>query len=104
MQWNDAKTKQLVQAVLALNTPSEVKRFLRDLMTEGEIDDIAKRLETARLLQSNTPYPAIQAATGFSTTTIARVSKWLQQGEGGYRLILDRIHHHAPSLARRGLQ
>lgn len=104
MQWNDAKTKQLVQAVLALNTPSEVKRFLRDLMTEGEIDDIAKRLETARLLQGNTPYPAIQAATGFSTTTIARVSKWLQQGEGGYRLILDRIHHHSPSLARRGLQ
>lgn len=102
MNWNTAENKQLIQALLSLTTPAEAQRFLRDLMTEGEISDLAKRLETARMLSAGIPYPRIQAATGFSSTTVARVSKWLQEGEGGYALILGRLHHHEPVSAKRG--
>jgi len=31
------------------------------------------------------------AVTGASTATITRIASWLRHGEGGYRLILDRL-------------
>ena len=92
MDWKTLENKELVEALCVLKTPNEIRRFLRDLLTESEITDFAKRLQTARLLSEGVPYPVIQKATGFSTTTIARVSKWLQTGEGGYRLVINRLH------------
>lgn len=93
MNWQTTEMKQFVAGLLSLKSPAEARLFLRDLMTESELEDFAKRLEVARLLSIQTSYPMIQKATGFSTTTIARVSKWLQQGEGGYNLVLNRLHH-----------
>jgi TrpR-related protein YerC/YecD len=97
MNWKDKESNTLVEALLALKSPAEARRFLRDLLTEGEIEEFAKRLQTAQMLSAKDSYPAIQKATGFSTTTIARVSKWLQTGEGGYRLVLNRLHHSPSS-------
>ena len=34
----------------------------------------------------------IEKETGMSSTTIARINKWLTNGMGGYRLILKRIY------------
>ena|SRR3989344_1588950 len=93
MDWKTLENKELVEALCVLKTPNEIRRFLRDLLTESEITDFAKRLQTARMLSEKAPYPVIQKATGFSTTTIARVSKWLQTGEGGYALVINRLHH-----------
>lgn len=104
MNWQKADMKQLVQALLALKDAAEARRFLRDLMTESELTDMAKRLDTARMLAEGVPYQRIQEETGFSTTTIARVSRWLQEGEGGYGLVLARAHHHAPISRERGLR
>lgn len=108
--WNTPKNKQLVSAMLALETVDETKRFLRDLMTEGEIEEFAKRLEAARLLTLTTPYSSITKNTGLSSTTVARISKWLNGSLGGYRLVLSRIipntnlqHHHNPSPVGKGL-
>ena len=103
MDWKKPENKALVEAVLALTSPGEVRRFLRDLLTEGEIEEFAKRLQTAALLSEKVPYSSIARQTGFSSTTIARVSKWLQKGEGGYTTIISRLHHHSPALSRRGL-
>ena len=102
MNWKTTRAEQLVQAFLSLRTRDEVRAYLRDLLTEAEIDDFAKRFETARLLSLKTSYPSIQKSTGFSTTTIARVSKWLQTGKGGYSLVLNRLHH-TPDLVERGM-
>jgi TrpR-related protein YerC/YecD len=106
MNWKTGQNKQLIEGLLALRTPEEAGRFLRDLLTESEIEDIGKRLETARLLSEGAAYPVIQKKTSFSTTTIARVSKWLQEGEGGYGLVLGRLAHHAhtPPSGGRGLR
>jgi len=102
MDWRKPFNKALVEAVLALRTRDEAERFLRDLLTEDEIAEFGKRLETARLLNADVPYSQIQKLTGLSATTIARVSKWLQGDLGGYRLVIDRMHHHTRSIARRG--
>jgi TrpR-related protein YerC/YecD len=102
MDWNGSQNKALVQAVLALKTVDEARRFLRDLMTEGEITEFSKRLKAAEMLSANIPYSKIESATGLSSTTVARVSKWLNGSEGGYRTIIARTHHHSPALAREG--
>lgn len=104
MDWKRPEDKQLIDAVLALKSRDEAQRFLRDLLTEEEIEEFARRFQTAELLSDNVPYSQIQKKTGLSSTTIARVSKWLQGELGGYRLIIDRLHHHAPVSGGRGLR
>ncbi len=103
MNWESKENKGLLQAILALETPDEAKRFLRDLMTEGELEEFAKRLKTAEMLTDKIPYSVIEKETGFSSTTVARVSKWLNNGEGGYKKILNKIHHNNSIQTRRGL-
>ncbi|MEZ4180121.1 MAG: YerC/YecD family TrpR-related protein [Candidatus Doudnabacteria bacterium] len=83
----------LMVAVLALNTKTEAKKFFRDLLTETELIEFGKRWEVACLLSNNTPYTKIEQRTGLSSTTIARISKWLKNGMGGYKLIISRLHH-----------
>ena len=91
MDWENIEKKRLIEAILALETPDETRRFLRDLMTESEIIEFSKRLQTAKLLTDNAPYSIIEEKTGLSSTTIARVSKWLRKGKGGYSLVLSRL-------------
>lgn len=99
MDWNTKENKALVSAVLALKSPDEARRFLRDLMTETEIEEFGKRFLAARMLAAKLPYSVIEKETGLSSTTVARVSKWLNGAGGGYRNIITKMHH-LPSLAR----
>ena len=112
IDWNIKENKQLIEAILSLKNPEEVKCLLRDLMTVNEIDEFSNRLEAARLLSKNTQYSAIIGKTGLSSTTIARISKWLKGSLGGYRLVLNRLtsnksntshHTHSQNFVGKGL-
>jgi len=103
INWADKKNMQLIDAILTLKNSDETKRFLRDLMTEVEIKEFANRLEAARLLTRDTQYGAIIEKTGLSSTTIARISKWLKGPLGGYRLVLNKLHHGNSSKLEKGL-
>ena len=83
--------KSLLNAVLALKNVNECWKFLRDLLTEAEIKEFANRWKVARMLDQKISYEEIEKATGMSSTTIARVNKWLTNGKGGYKLILKRL-------------
>lgn len=89
--------------MLSLRSPGEARRFFRDLMTKGEIDEFARRLAAAEMLSRKVPYVTIEKETGFSSTTIARVARWLNKGEGGYSKIIAKLHHHGSFQTRRGL-
>ena len=101
-KWNNPKTKELIEAILALKSEKEAKDFLRDLMTEKEIIELGNRWKAARMLADNLSYPKIQKETGLSTRTIARISDWLKNGKGGYKLMLKKLsfHHHNSSRKR----
>jgi|SRR3989344_950874 len=102
--WLTRENKQLVAGILELRNENEAKRFLRDLMTPTEIKEFGNRLEAARLLRDDMQYNAISERTGLSSSTIARIAKWLGGSLGGYRLILSRLSkHHSPSKLRKGL-
>jgi TrpR-related protein YerC/YecD len=82
--------KELFEAILVLETRSELERFFRDLCTIAELEAMAHRWQVARLLDRRLPYLEIAQRTHASTTTVTRVAHWLRYGEGGYRLALDR--------------
>jgi TrpR-related protein YerC/YecD len=82
----------LADAVAALETRDEARRFLRDLCTLPELEALTHRWETARLLEEGVPYVEIAARVPTSTATVTRVAHWLRHGAGGYRLALDRTH------------
>ncbi len=84
------KEKFLAQVFLELKTEKEVSNFLRDLMTIGEIEEFANRLEIARLLLNKKSYKAIAKSAGVSTTTVTRVAHWLFRGCGGYQKVLKK--------------
>lgn len=67
----------------------EMYELFVDLFTIREIRETSQRLSVARLLDQGKPYTAIAQTTGASATTIARVSKALNYGSGGYRRALD---------------
>ncbi len=81
----------LFKAILSLKNEEECWRFLRDLLTEPEIREFANRWKVARMLNKKVRYEIIEKETGMSSTTIARVNKWLTKGKGGYKLMLKRL-------------
>lgn len=81
----------LLGVLAALDDPDEIFALLEDLMTIREIKEISQRLAVARMLDAGNPYTAIEKQTGASATTIARVSKALNYGAGGYHHALERL-------------
>src|SRR3954470_18762505 len=81
----------LFEAILALEDTDEARRFFRDLCTLGELRDMAQRWAVVRQLDAGRHYAEISRDTGASTATITRIASWLNHGEGGYRLMLDRL-------------
>lgn len=103
MTWKSPAKQILLKAILGLQTADEAQRFLRDLMTPNEIEEFSKRLQAADFLNRKVPYTTIEAQTGFSSTTVARVAKWLNNGRGGYRRVLAQLHHQPLPQHPRGV-
>jgi len=91
MTWDSPEKKKFIRAILSLKSSEEAENFLRDLLTGGEIEEFTKRLQTAELLSKGVHYSAIEEKTGFSSTTVARVSRWLKNGKGGYKNVLRQL-------------
>ena len=85
-----AAAQSLYKAFLTLENPSEVRQFLLDLCTPSEVEAIVDRWWTASLLKEGRSYREISDVTGVSVTTIGRVARFLNMGEGGYRLAIRR--------------
>ncbi len=90
-KWINPDTGALFEAVLKLKNSDEVRRFFRDLLTESELVELGQRWKVARMLAKRIRYSKIEQETGMSSTTIARVHKWLKKGMGGYKLVLERL-------------
>jgi len=91
---NNNRIGELIEAILVVKTRNEAKRFFRDLLTESELIEFGNRWKAARMLSEKVPYTKIVKETGLSSTTVARVSDWLNGGMGGYKLMLKRIKNN----------
>ena len=89
--WSHLKNPDLLSAFLSLKNEDELKAFCRDLMTEREIMEFDMRWGIAKMLYSGMTFVQIEARTGISPITITRINKWLKDGCGGYKLMIERV-------------
>lgn len=90
----------LYKAILTLENLSQARNFFRDLLTEEEIAEFSRRWQAAKMLEQKIPYEKIVDETGLSSRTVARISKWLNAGTGGYRQIINKLHRHSSFLKK----
>ncbi len=84
---------QLSEAFCAITDLTLMQNFLCDVMTEKEIVEISARFEAAKMLKAGETYSSIIKKTKLSSRTVARISDWLQNGTGGYSVVLETLHH-----------
>jgi len=106
----DKKTDDLFNTILGLKNLTEARAFFRDLCTLKELKDLSERWEIVKMIERGIPYREIAEKLKVSTTTVSRVALWLNNGAGGYRLMLDRLNlktadkHHTNSSFGKGLR
>ena len=88
--WNNQESKELFKSITRLKTEKETRNFLRDLLTEQEIIEFSNRWKAAKMLDEKISYTKISEATGLSSRTVARISKWLNSGMGGYKKMIKK--------------
>lgn len=87
----DNSEQELYEAIAAIKTANEAKKFFHDLCTPAEIQSMADRWRVVDFVIAGKPYRQIYDETGVSVTTVGRVARCLMLGEGGYQLIYDRL-------------
>ena len=85
------RLQRLYKAVLSLKTEEECAAFFEDACTIQETEAIAQRIEVACQLNKGKSYVDINKSTGASTATICRVSRCLNYGSGGYKIVIERM-------------
>jgi len=85
-----AAENALFQAVISLRTAAECRNFFKDLCTPAELQALVDRWQVVEYLEQDLPYRKIHDLTGVSVTTIGRVARFLADGFGGYRTVIER--------------
>ena len=89
--WHNDSTDELCEAILSLKTREECYAFLEDICTIKELLEMSQRLLVAKLLSRGMSYSQISQKTGVSTATISRISRCIEYGSGGYKMIIERL-------------
>lgn len=85
---NTSEKKQDLYRLLArIEDPEDVAALLADMCTLKEVENMAERLFTAKLLLSGCTYNQIMAQADISSATLSRVSRCVQQGRGYSKLL-----------------
>ena len=85
---NTSEKKQDLYRLLArIEDPEDVAALLADMCTIKEVENMAERLFTAKLLLSGCTYNQIMAQADISSATLSRVSRCVQQGRGYSKLL-----------------
>ncbi len=87
-KWENRDTRELFKTITALENTKQARNFLRDLLTEQEIIEFSNRWKAAQMLDEKISYSKICKQTGLSSRTVARISKWLHSGMGGYKKMI----------------
>jgi TrpR-related protein YerC/YecD len=86
----DSAETSLCKALLAMRGVEEMRAFLRDLCTPAELESLVDRWTVVPHVLKGMPYREIHEHTAVSITTIGRVARFLNQGNGGYLKAAER--------------
>ena len=85
----EEQIEQLYETLIKLQTVEDCKAFLEDLCTYKEVEQMAQRAYSAKLILEGRTYSEIIAETDISSTTLSRISRAIAHGSGGYKKFLD---------------
>lgn len=83
--------KDLYEAFIGLTSVEEAEKFLDDLCTIKELEAMSQRLQAAKMLLEGKTYHEIVEETEISSATLARVSKCVRYGDGGYKTAIEKL-------------
>ncbi len=83
--------RRLMEAITMINDPKVCEDLFIDLCTIKEIQNMAMRLDVARMIDQGVNYQKISEKTGASTATISRVSRSYYYGRDGYKKVIEQI-------------
>ncbi len=83
---------ELCKALLLMKTPAEMENLLADLCTPAELEALVDRWRVVPLLKRGIAYRSINEITGVSVTTVGRIARFLDYGNGGYKLAYERLY------------
>lgn len=75
--------QDLVTHLAGLKTPEKIEDFLRGILTEVELGEVATRLQIVKLLKAGMPQKEIAERLGVGIATVTRGSKEVQKGMFG---------------------
>lgn len=84
------KFNELYEEILKLKSIKECEMFFDDLCTIKELESMTTRVKAAKMLLENKTFLEVIEKTNISSATLARVSKCVRYGDGGYKTILER--------------
>ena len=87
---NKKDYKELYEEILKLNSLEECEKFFDDLCTINELDAMLQRVKAAKMLLEDKTFQEVTKETKISSATLARVSKCIKYGDGGYKEILEK--------------
>ncbi len=74
-----------ISLILAkIDSKDDIYNFMRDLLSENEMIEISNRFNVAKMLNNKLSYKKIEEITWMSSTTIARISKFLNSDNSWY--------------------
>ena len=82
--------RELFDEILKLETEEECAKFFDDLCTINELDAMLQRVKAAKMLLEDKTFQEVIKETQISSATLARVSKCIKYGDGGYKDILEK--------------
>ncbi len=87
MSLDSIYVEELYKVLTSITDKEVLKEFINDLCTFKEIEQMAQRLEAAKLLLENKTYDEIIKETEISSATLSRVSKCVKYSKG-YKKVL----------------
>jgi TrpR family trp operon transcriptional repressor len=82
-------TDRLVRVFCSIDDPRTMKKFMKEIFSPSEIDDISKRWKVMEMLKRGDPQRTIASRLGVSLCKITRGSKVLKNRGSVAGMILD---------------
>ena len=87
MDHKNEKIEDLYNIILSLDNMEDCKAFFDDLCTRKEIEKMAERAFTAKLLLQGKTYNQVMELADISSATLSRVSQCVQYGSGYAKML-----------------
>lgn len=86
---NGNDVQELYNVILKLKTVEDCQAFFEDVCTYREIEQMAQRVNAAKLLLKGETYENVIGKTDISSATLSRVSKCVKYGKGYSKFLTE---------------